>query len=227
MYSNFQTKRTLIALAIAGTLGASTTHAQEPYARPDDSWVSISGTVVEPTADDFLLDYGDGTILVEMDDWDAYGDAYGLLDGDKVTVNGRIDDDFYEVAAIEAGSVYVESLDTYFYASSADEEGMAYDPVYWTVTTPVVVSTMTLRGDVTSIDAGDKTFTIDQLGSEIQVDVDGLGYNPLDDKGFQQIEKGDYVSVTGMTGADFMDGEAFQADTVTTLLDESEMEDES
>jgi len=227
MFSNFQTKRTLIALAITGALGASTTHAQEPYAKPDDSWVSISGTVVEPTADDFVLDYGDGDILVEMDDWDAYGDAYGLLDGDKVTVNGRIDDDFYEVAKIEAGSVYVESLDTYFYASSVDDESVAYDPVYWTVTTPVVVSTMTLRGDVTSTDAGDKTFTIDHLGSEIQVDVDGLEYNPLDDKGFQQIEKGDYVSVTGMADADFMDGEAFQADLVTTLLDESEMEDES
>ena len=57
--------------------------------------------MTSPTADDFVLDYGSGTILVEMDDWDSYGDAYGLMDGDRVTVFGRIDDDFFEVAKVE------------------------------------------------------------------------------------------------------------------------------
>jgi len=94
-----------------------------PYLMPDDTWISISGTAVDPQAASFTLDYGEGTVLVEMDDWDWYGEAGGILDGDKVTVYGEIDDDFYELTSIEASSVYVESLGTYFYANSDDEEG--------------------------------------------------------------------------------------------------------
>jgi hypothetical protein len=57
-----------------------------------------------------------------MDDWDWYAEGKNLIDGDKVTVYGRIDDDFFETTSIEASSVYVESLGSYFYASAADEE---------------------------------------------------------------------------------------------------------
>ena len=89
-------KRNSIAGAMTAiALLAGPAAAQEPYSKADDSWISISGTVAAPTADSFMLDYGDGVITVEMDDWDTYGDAYGLLDGDKVTVYGKIDDDLY------------------------------------------------------------------------------------------------------------------------------------
>jgi hypothetical protein len=169
-----------------------------------------------------MLDYGSGTILVEMDDWDSYGDAYGLLDGDKVTVYGRIDDDFFEVASIEAGSVYVENLNSYFYANSADEETALYNPRYWTAPAPLVVSSMTLRGDVTSVNAEDREFTVDTGGRKVTVQVESLGYNPLDDNGYQQIDKGDYVSVSGMMDYEFMDGQVFEAESVITLIDENQ-----
>jgi uncharacterized protein YdeI (BOF family) len=211
---------TLLTFAIAAALGAGTAQAQQPYEKPDGAHVSISGTVASPSADEFVLDYGSGTILVEMDDWDSYGDAHGLMDGDKVTVFGRIDDDFFEVAKIEAGSVYVENLNTYFYASSADEETQAYNPRYWTAPAPIVVSAMTLRGDVTAVDSEERTFTIDTGGSMITVEVDDMGYNPLDDNGFQQIDVGDYVSVSGIMDYELMDGGVFEADVVTTLVDE-------
>jgi len=199
-------KRTALAIAIAGALGATAAQAAEPYQKPDDSFVSISGTVTSPTADDFVLDYGSGTILVEMDDWDSYGDAYGLMDGDRVTVFGRIDDDFFEVAKVEAGSVYVENLNTYFYANAADEETGAWNPQYWTAPSPVVVSAMTLRGDIVDVDAEEREFTV--------------AYNPLDDNGYQQLDEGDFVSVSGMMDYEFMDGRVFVADAVTTLVDE-------
>ena len=221
MHRHLTAKPAILACAVAGALGVAAAQAQAPYSKPDDSYISISGTVAEPSADDFVLDYGSGTILVEMDDWDSYGDAHGLMDGDRVTVFGRMDDDFFEVARIEAGSVYVENLNTYFYASSADEEKYAYDPQSWSVTTPVVVSTMTLRGEVVATDAEDGHFTIDTVGEQIEVDIAGLDYNPLDDQGFQAVEAGDYVSVTGMMDYEFMDGRVFEADLVTTLVDES------
>ena len=46
-----------------------------------------------------------------------------------------------------------------------------------------------------------------------------MGYNPLDDQGYQQIEKGDYVSVTGDMDYEFWDGRELTADTVVTLDD--------
>ena len=107
--------------AVGAPLAAA--DAPDPEDQPDGSWISMSGTVTAPTASAFTLDYGEGMVLVEVDDWDHYGEAAGLLDGDEVTVTGRVDDDLYESTSIEASSVYVEDLNTYFYASAADEEG--------------------------------------------------------------------------------------------------------
>jgi uncharacterized protein YdeI (BOF family) len=222
MWKHPTAKPTVLAIAIAGALGVTGAQAAQPYQKPDDSFVSISGTVTSPSADDFVLDYGSGTILVEMDDWDSYGDAYSLMDGDRVTVFGRIDDDFFEVAKVEAGSVYVENLNTYFYANAADEETKAWDPQYWTAPSPIVVSAMTLRGDIVDVDVEEREFTVDSGGAEVTVDASALGYNPLDDNGYQQLDEGDFVSVSGMMDYAFMDGRVFKADAVTTLVDEQQ-----
>lgn len=60
-------------------------------------------------------------ITVEMDDWDWYAEGAALSEGDRVTVYGFIDDDFYELRSIEASSVYVDDFNTFFYASGLDE----------------------------------------------------------------------------------------------------------
>lgn len=63
--------------------------AQSPYAKADNTWIGISGTVKAVTTPDrFTLDYGKGVITVEMDDWDTDADAYKLVAGDKVNVYG-------------------------------------------------------------------------------------------------------------------------------------------
>ena len=69
---------------------------KNPYAMADGTWITISGEVGAVDPDHFTLDYGDGLVVVEMDDGDRDADAYKLLQGDKVTVAGRIDDDFFE-----------------------------------------------------------------------------------------------------------------------------------
>jgi hypothetical protein len=46
----------------------------------------VSGTVVSAKPDSFRLDYGDGVITVEMDDFDFYAEGYGLLPNDQVIV---------------------------------------------------------------------------------------------------------------------------------------------
>ncbi|WP_117319719.1 DUF5666 domain-containing protein [Chromatocurvus halotolerans] len=177
--------------------------------------MNIDGTVDDVTKDSFTLDYGQGVITVEFDDGDRDADAYKLVEGDQVSVAGVIDDDFYEMAKIEASSVYVESLGTYFYANSVDEE----DPVI-TVNTPLVISNMTVQGTVSSTD--DESFALDVGAQKLTVETDDMVYDPLDDEGYQKIEKGDIVSVTGNMNNELFDGRVLEADTVTTLFNNLE-----
>ena len=201
----------IVAILVAMSM-ATGAWAVDPYTKPNATWISISGTVESVTADSFILDYGDGEIIVEMDDGDRDADGYKLLAGDKVTVNGMIDDDFFETTTIEASSVYVEKLGTYFYASAVDEEDR-----FITVTTPLVVSAITVQGIVTEVD--EHEFTIDTALRSVRVDVQQMAYNPLDDVGYQKIEVGDVVRVTGSIRNQLFDTRELVADSVVTLVD--------
>jgi len=213
--------KTRMAVTLALTVSASmiptlALAADSPYTKPDDTWINLSGTAVDTGPSSFVLDYGQGTITVEMDDWSWYEkDGYGLMEGDKVTVYGKVDDDIAEANTIEAGSVYVESLGTYFYADSADEETLNYS-----VVTPIVAGYTELTGTVTS--TGDYEFTIDTGPRQMAIDTVSLGYDPLDEKGYQQIDEGDLVTVTGDMEADLFESMELMADSVVILDDSQE-----
>lgn len=202
--------RILSAILLGSVLLASPALAEDPYARPDDTWISISGEVESVSPDTFTLNYGDGLITVEMDDGDRDADAYKLVKGDRVTVNGMIDDDLFETRTIEASSVYVENIGTYFFASAVDEEDVVV-----TVTTPIVLSRVELQGNVTNV--GENQFRIDTGVREITVEIDDLPYNPLDDDGYQKIREGDWVSVTGVMENGFLQERTLHASSVVTV----------
>ena len=191
-------------------LGAS---AQDPYEEPDGSYISLSGTVTSSDADSFMLDYGEGMVFVEMDDWDWYGDAYGILPEDEVTVYGYVDDDLYETTSIEASSVYVEDLNTYYYASGADEESVNYISTTW------YDYDYTVTGIVDSVSG--REFTIDTGTRQMTVDTMQLGYNPLDDEGFLKIEKGDRVTVYGDLMLSVFDDREISAEALVKLEDDA------
>jgi hypothetical protein len=199
----------MFALALA-----KPTNAQDPYLTPDGSWLSLNGTVVTADADSFELDYGEGIVTVEMDDWDWYGDAYGILPGDEVTVYGAVDDDLYETTSIEASSVYVKDLNTYFYASASDEEEFM-TPV---VSTVYVDADMQLTGEVTSVDG--REFMIDTGDRKMQIDTSQMVYNPLDNKGYQKIDVGDRVQVSGDLDIDVFERNEIMAETIITLQED-------
>lgn len=200
---------------VAGTLGATAVglDAQNPYAQPDETWISLDGTVRQVMADRFELDYGPGWITVEMDDGDRDADAYQLLEGDRVTVTGMVDDDLFQRATIEAASVYVENVGTYFTSSAVDEED-----TFVTMYSPLEVSRVVLQGTVTEVD--DEEFKLMAGTREIIVEVEDMSYNPLDDEGYQKIEVGDYVSVSGHVDYDFLEGSEVVASSVVTLQSE-------
>ena len=188
-------KNTRILTFASFTLFALPAVAVNPYAMEDNSWISINGEVTSVTADAFELDYGDGQITVEMDDGDRDADGYKLMMGDEVRVSGMIDDDFYDLTTIEASSVYVKNIDTYFYASAMDEEDIGYSIISPSVTDTVV------QGTITSVDVNGEQFTLDS--------------------GFQQLDVGDRVSVQGSIDHDFFEGRVFEANYVTTLYSAS------
>lgn len=201
----------VLGLLTATALGVLPACAQEdPYAQPDDSWISISGTVETVSPDQFTLDYGDGIISVEMDDGDRDADAAVLEMGDEVTVSGLIDDDFIELATIEASSVYVEELGTTFYASAVDEED-----AFVTVSPVVVVGDLVVQGVVTNVT--EQAFTLDNGPREIRVTVEEMAYDPLDDEGYQKVETGDLLSVSGHIDAGLFEGGEMVAESILEL----------
>jgi hypothetical protein len=207
---------TAAAISILIGIPALAADDTDPYSLRDETWISISGTIASPEDDSFVLDYGKGVVTVEMDDWDSYGEARALMDGDEVTVYGRVDNGLYERTTIEANSVYVKNLNTYFYANDADEESDAY--LMWQAPTPLVITAATtVRGKVSGVTPGMRTFTIDTGARLITVDTWELSYNPLDEIGYQKVEKGDIVLVSGHLDTGFFEERQLEADSVITL----------
>lgn len=215
-------RRTAISLAISSALVAAPTAAlaaeKAPYLKPDGSWITLSGTVTSTADETFKLDYGGGLVTVEMDDWDWYDEDSGILSGDKVTVYGEVDDDTFENTKIEASSVYVENLGTYFFASATDEENFTDLDVAPTV--PIDVGDLTITGTVQSVNG--REFTIDSALQQMKVDTTLMPYNPMDNEGYQQIDKGDLVTVTGNTEYDTFEKQELMAESVVTLDDDSD-----
>ena len=202
------TRVLMMAAAVALVAGAAL--AADPMEKPDDAWISVEGTVGTVAPDAFVLDYSEGTITVEMDDGDRDADAYKLLPGDKVTVHGLIDDDFLETRTIEASSVHVEKLGTTFYASAYDEEDS-----FVTVWAPVVPSRTVVQGTVT--DVRGEEFTLNTGARLLTVEVEEMAYDPLDDEGYQTVDVGDRVSVSGVMDDDLFEGRELVADSLVVL----------
>ncbi len=207
----------LIAPAVAAGLAAATfvAHADDPVEQPDESWLTVNGTVVSARPDSFKLDYGEGLVTVEMDDWGWYEEDHLLIEGDQVTVHGRVDAGLFEKRTIEAGSVYVEDLNTYFYANTADEEGDSR-LISYVVTVPLDEgSWVNISGIIEDVDG--REFTLATGFGEIQVDTRTMAYNPLDNEGFQRLDRGQAVSVRGRLDNDLFERREIIADTIYSL----------
>lgn len=204
-------RNSILMATSAIALAAVPSAAQSPATTADGEWLSLSGTVDTVSGENFVLDYGQSNITVEMDDYDWY-DENSLMVGDEVTVTGRMDNDFFQARRIEASSVYVDSIHTRFYANAADEEDFlpAADG-------PIAGDTgVILTGTVQTIEDGE--MVIDAALFDYRVDTDGLNYDPFDSQGWQKVEVGDRISVSGQfDDSDFFDGPEIDATALTEL----------
>lgn len=207
----------LSALVIA-TAGAKAADNDALAAASDGEWLSVTGTVASVSADRFTLDLGKDQVTVEMDDYDWYDEA-AVLAGDKVTVTGRTDKDFYEEKKIEASSVYLPSINEYFYVSAADEEDGYYSyPVTSYDLDPAIKDDewVVLTGTVTEIN--DEQFKLDTGYRTLTVDTRAMDSSPTDDEGGRLVDVGDRVSVSGeMDDIDLFDTREVEANSVVLL----------
>lgn len=155
-------------------------------AATDRSWINLSGTVVSTTPNSFLLDYGGGTVTVEMDDWDWYREGQALAPGDPVAVTGKVDNDLWQAKRIEASSVFARNLNTYFFASGADEEDLVTSTVY----VPAGPTSSDATGYVSAVEG--QEFTIGSGTAAIRVDTSSLASNRK-----PAVKVGDRVYVWG------------------------------
>lgn len=179
--------------------------------------ITLSGTVRDVKANSFHLKTGNKDILVEMDDYNKWSaDGFKLVNGDQVVVNGRIDQDFLEKKKIEAGSVYVKNINTTFYADSADEEDLPYVPsTYLSIKTLPEGAQADIQGQVT--DVSGREFTVDTGVRKVTVDTQKMLYNPLDERGFTKLKKGDRVRVSGVVEDNFFENKELSANSVLEL----------
>jgi uncharacterized protein YdeI (BOF family) len=181
---------------------------QEQLTHPagDREWVSLTGSVKSQKGDSFLLSYGGGEITVELDDPDWLNEA-ALVAGGRVTVTGKIDDDFYEQKSLEASSVYIDKLDVYYYASAADEEGGYF--AYPLAKQAGESEWLGLTGSVAG--SNDESITLDTGDENVEVSTDQLAQAPA-------LQRGDRVIVYGeMDDADLFEGRQLVARSVVVL----------
>ncbi|MDC8832264.1 hypothetical protein [Alteromonas gilva] len=209
-------KLSLIAAATSVVLGTTAmADNHKPSDMKDRAWATFSGEVTSVNPDSFMLDYGEGSLLVEVDDGDYDNDAYKLFKGDDVTVTGRIDKNLFADTTLEASGIYVKGLNTTFFSSALDEED--YPLVYTTSYVPMELDTVTLVGNVIYTNDLTDNVTIMMGGDELEVDVSDLGYDPLDDEGWLKIAAGDRIQVSGTLDEGFLDDYELVADTLTKL----------
>lgn len=199
------------AIAAAGMVfGAGTALADNPYKADDRSWMNLNGTVETIEEDSFVLDYGYGEIIVEMDDWDDFNETDHLAPGDLVSVTGKIDADLFQKRTLEADRVYNVNDGIYYFADHEDEEWNNY--AFTDFAEAEDNARLSLNGTVASVD-GDE-FTLNTGDRLIRVDTDELDNNPLDDEGTMKIEKGDRVTVYGELDKDFFSSDELEADRI-------------
>lgn len=203
-------KQHLLAIALTGVFAASTAYAQAPQEQSENSWISISGQVTNPTEDGFTLNYGEGEIPVNINDAPWYDIKGPFAEGARVSVYGEIDQDESAETSIEANSVFVESVGRLFSPTET-----IYGPPEIIPVVPVRVGDFTYTGRVGTI--GENAFTIDTGRRQLTIDISEMANNPLDDQGALRLKQGDMVMVYGVLDAKLGASRTVTADSIITI----------
>ena len=198
-------------VGVSGAMIALPAAAQNPYKQSDDTWITIRGQVASVLRNAIMLDYGHGTIAVDIDDTKGEAEAYRLLPGDKVTVFGLIDKDSFAGTTIQAASVYVDKTGKNIYATVNDPDDLYR---YGGMSSPTDPSITILRGFVSSIDGHE--FTLNSGDRAIEIETAHMSHDPLT-KEHPQIKVGDIVRIRGHLDDNLFKGRRFAAESIDVI----------
>ena len=176
------------------TLASTATWAQDtqtrgnndPHDRGDGSWIGITGHVESTAPGSFILDYGDGTIKVELEPTSSQQHAF--IQDEKVRVYGAVDAGLFKAKTIKAHAVYVESMKTYVCTTEGAE------PVL-TSFAPTIFSGVMIHGRVTAVNGS--TLMVDEGDQLIEVDASKLDTAAGGTATGAPVKVGDLVTVVG------------------------------
>ena len=153
-----------VVLAIAAFAVPLQAQNVSPYRLKNGDEIKIAGKVSKAKASTFLLDYGQGSITVELDDYDSYEEGFNIIDGDQVIVTGKVDADSGQKRTIEARRVFIPAIDLEIFASATDEEDTASKSFTQSLTDGTEVD---LRGIIKNINR--KVITIQSSKGRVEV----------------------------------------------------------
>lgn len=223
---------TLTAAALAG-LAATPALAAPTDDDASQHWLSLSGEVAAVSEDSFLFDYGEGLVRVEMDDWEWFDEDDQLRPGERVSVSGRADEDFFRDGVFDAEGLYAQERKTLYTRPPRDMEkdipdeltgnqpaALTYYPGAYNIPRTAPEGTfVTVSGKVTAIDG--RNVILDTGPTKVTVSTMDLHYNPLDKIGHQQVGKGDYIRASGQVDGKLLASKHLTANEIVTLRDES------
>ncbi len=161
---------------------------------PEGSFITLTGRVVEAHPDGFVLDYGTGNVTVQMNDWDWYERDYRSLEGQRVTVQGRIDDNWTTRRSIDAQTVLASHTNRLYYAPIP---GRAATIQSYEMLVPIADANTRIIGTVASIDPREREIWLESGGVEFAVNTDKLDFDPFSPRAPLRLNVGDRVIVGG------------------------------
>jgi len=195
-----------MATMLTTTLHAQSTTGEELMKDTEDgSWIGVSGTVEKSSSKgSFVLDYGEGTILVNVDPEATV--PHEFTANEAVTVYGILDEGFFKAATINARTVYLESMKSYACSmDGADNKVASFVPAIHTASI--------VHGRVTKV-SGDN-FMVNEGGTMITVDASGMKGTTKGDTPAVQV--GDRVTVIGDINKSFFSGRKLAATSMNVI----------
>lgn len=160
--------------------------ADDPHKAVEGSWVGITGQVTSVSPGSFVLNYGNGTIKVELEPTSTK--QHEFIKDEHVRVYGVVDAGLFRSKTIKAHAVYVESLKSYACTTEGAEAVCASFA-------PVIYSGVLVHGRVTAVSPG--TVHVDDGDKVIDIDTSDLAVVNGVRTTAPTVNTGDRVTVIG------------------------------
>jgi hypothetical protein len=158
----------------------------DPHDLDEGSWIGIAGNVESTSPGSFVLDYGDGTIKVELEPSSTKQHAF--IKDEQVRVFGVVDAGFFKGKTIQAHAVYVESMKSYVCTTEGAE-------AVCSTFAPTILSGVVVYGRVTAVDKN--SVKVDEGDRVIEIDTSALTSAESGAPQPAAVQVGDVVTVLG------------------------------